>query len=598
MRGKNMGLFNKNPAEKRLKELTGGIFLTKSFKNKLAKAGLTSADGYKIQQDIKESIKRGAINEDSIETRIKNLIKQMSKTNKSKRNASDNDSEIEFKLITYIDGCNIDNILKNRLKNEVRTGKIKDMSALINKINAEKKFQTSKENLKTKFSINTTGKDLNHEKGKRTENKLKDSNSNKSDEFISKDEDNEEIRFLNSDKLNNNTKMDKIKEMKFLLNQSYNLEECPECQTKILKADKFCYKCGCDLLESMINKDYEKLNKKLNSMQKNVPKKSNTQADEMSELERAYNKKILTKYSTTFKFAYVLCLEQINKNPNKEPKKSIFLKYEISFSEIKKRAKEDGYIEDSNPLTAAKCSKVTEIKNVLKEHGLKVSGKKDELIERLGENLSEEELKQIFPKKVLSVTDKGLEFIEKNKHVFYYDKTPDLKNNLDLDSYDAIFDDVEDLNDEKIYRLIIDYLLKREDDLVNNNEWVKYKDNFIALGSVYKDLGDDYKLLDMYFKLFIAGINNFSKNSNQFDPTYCYIDKTYSNELINLLQTLSLDIDELKLKFNESYNDLKCPILKISNEESFVYLLKLFNGEDIRTLTIEIQSKYRDEILR
>ena len=523
-----MGLFNKNPAEKRLKELTGGIFLTKSFKNQLTKAGLTSADGYKIQQDIKESIKRGAINEDSIETRIKNLIKQMSKTNKSKRNASDNDSEIEFKLITYIDGCNIDNILKNRLKNE----------------------------------------------------------------------DNEEIRFLNSDKLNNNTKMDKIKEMKFLLNQSYNLEECPECQTKILKTDKFCYKCGCDLLESMINKDYEKLNKKLNSMQKNVPKKSNTQADEMSELERAYNKKILTKYSTTFKFAYVLCLEQINKNPNKEPKKSIFLKYEISFSEIKKRAKEDGYIEDSNPLTAAKCSKVTEIKNVLKEHGLKVSGKKDELIERLGENLSEEELKQIFPKKVLSVTDKGLEFIEKNKHVFYYDKTPDLKNNLDLDSYDAIFDDVEDLNDEKIYRLIIDYLLKREDDLVNNNEWVKYKDNFIALGSVYKDLGDDYKLLDMYFKLFIAGINNFSKNSNQFDPTYCYIDKTYSNELINLLQTLSLDIDELKLKFNESYNDLKCPILKISNEESFVYLLKLFNGEDIRTLTIEIQSKYRDEILR
>ena len=283
MRGKNMGLFNKNPAEKRLKELTGGIFLTKSFKNQLTKAGLTSADGYKIQQDIKESIKRGAINEDSIETRIKNLIKQMSKTNKSKRNASDNDSEIEFKLITYIDGCNIDNILKNRLKNEVRTGKIKNMNALINKINEEKKFQTNKENLQTKFSINTTDKDQNHEKLKRTENKLKTSNSNRSKEFISKNEDNEEIRFLNSDKLNNNTKMDKIKEMKFLLNQSYNLEECPECQTKILKADKFCYKCGCDLLESMINKDYEKLNKKLNSMQKNVPKKSNTQADEMSE---------------------------------------------------------------------------------------------------------------------------------------------------------------------------------------------------------------------------------------------------------------------------------------------------------------------------
>ena len=179
---------------------------------------------------------------------------------------------------------------------------------------------------------------------------------------------------------------------------------------------------------------------------------------------------------------------------------------------------------------AAKCSKVTEIKTVLKEHGLKVSGKKDELIERLGENLSEEELKQIFPKKVLSVTDKGLKFIEKNKHVFYYDKKTTLKNNIDLDSYDSLFKEVEYLSDEKIYKIIIDYLLKREDDLVNNNEWREYRYNFMALGSVYKDLGDNYKLLDIDFKLFIAGINNFSDYSNQSEPAYCYIGKTYSTE--------------------------------------------------------------------
>ena len=56
-----MGLFNKDPAEKKLKELTGGMFLNSSFKDKLAKAGLSDADGFIIQRELKTSIKSGEI---------------------------------------------------------------------------------------------------------------------------------------------------------------------------------------------------------------------------------------------------------------------------------------------------------------------------------------------------------------------------------------------------------------------------------------------------------------------------------------------------------------------------------------------------------
>ena len=57
----NMALFFKNSAEKRLKELTGGLFLNKSFTNRLKKEGLTVNDGLEIQKELKESIKRDEV---------------------------------------------------------------------------------------------------------------------------------------------------------------------------------------------------------------------------------------------------------------------------------------------------------------------------------------------------------------------------------------------------------------------------------------------------------------------------------------------------------------------------------------------------------
>lgn len=50
---------------------------------------------------------------------------------------------------------------------------------------------------------------------------------------------------------------------------------------------------------------------------------------------------------------------------------------------------------------------VPELKAILSEHELKVSGKKGELVYRLVENLSEYELKELFPIGVYEITEKG-----------------------------------------------------------------------------------------------------------------------------------------------------------------------------------------------
>ena len=606
--GVTMGFFKKSPAEKKVKELTGGILLSGSFMDRLSRAGLTSKDGYEIQNELKESIKRNEVEAEGVETRLAFLIRQrqeakgQSKTGISiprsqpkrrghidlnkKTGTYDGAPDTKEKLLAYIDNYDIDASLKAHLKEEVRKGNIKDIGSLLRTINSFKKGA----------------------KKAKSQGKIKE-------------EDSKIVHVLTADKLESMAKDDKVKKLKYLLNQEHNLEKCPNCGADILKKDKFCYKCGFDVLKALIDKDFKEGNigisfgsKQPVSVEKpkstddelsdleekyksatEPEKQSKSTTDELSELEKLYNKKVSRKYAPKFKFAYVLYLNEINKNPSKSIKGNYYkTTYDTSLAKIKKQAKEDGFIGDGSPLLAAKSATVKDLKALLKEHDLMVSGKKDELIERLGENLSEDELKEAFPKKTIAITDEGLEFIENNRYVFYYDKASPVRNHISVEDYDSVFEEEKDLSDENIYRTLVDYLVKREDELASNGKWIEYRYNFIVLERVYKDMGDDHNLLDVDFKLFIAGINNFNDYTNSSEPAYGYIGKTYSNELIDLLHSLSLSIDELKDKFNQSYDELRYPDLKISKEESLVYLLKLFNGDDIDDLTEEIRSKYPD----
>lgn len=564
-----MGLFKKNPAEKRLKELTGGIFLSAEFKDRLKRAGLSAADGFPIQNRLKEDIKSGKVTEDGIDVRIDYLIDQRKK-------------EIE--------------------------------------------------------------------------DKKSNSPSPKKGLIAIEDDGSSKVHVISSDSLESKARSDKVKEIKFLINQEHNVEKCPKCGATVLKLDRFCYNCGVNIFlsgshgsdkadsslkskdislqssnesedgfmgeafkeaeksadeilngdsgeevlkaEESVKAEEEPLTAALEPLfeppkEKEKPTEDNSTLDELSELEKLYSKKVSSKYSPKFKFAYVLYLNEIKKKPSKELPEDKYLQlYDTRVSKLKKQALEDNYIEYGNPLIAAESATVKEIKDVLKEHDLKVSGKKEDLIERLGQSLSEEDLRKAFPKKVLSISDKGNEFIEKNRYIFYYDKTTPLRTHMEVDEYDSIFEDADDLSDENIYALLIDHLIKREDDFIMNKKWSPYRYNFMILARVYKDSGDEYKVLDCDFKLFIAGINNFSDYTNKSEPFNGYVGKTYSNELIDLMHSLSLTIDELKDRFGQSYDELRYPELKISKEESLLYLLKLFSGEDSEDITSEIRSKY------
>ena len=95
----------------------------------------------------------------------------------------------------------------------------------------------------------------------------------------------------------------------------------------------------------------------------------------------------------------------------------------VLHSLVSKNALAEGSVSD-----AIRLEKVSAIKEELAIYGLKLSGKKDDLIARLVENVSEEELSAKFPKRPYIVTDFGKDLLKKYEWIPYIDShhIPDL----------------------------------------------------------------------------------------------------------------------------------------------------------------------------
>ena len=103
---------------------------------------------------------------------------------------------------------------------------------------------------------------------------------------------------------------------------------------------------------------------------------------------------------------------------------------------------EKGLIRPSTAIESLSHLKVTELKAIAAKLGLKVSGKKDELCNRIAENASEGDLEADVSDRYWIVTEKGKTLLEENKYIsFYMDKHPySLESvGLDINAYSQLF---------------------------------------------------------------------------------------------------------------------------------------------------------------
>ena len=355
----------------------------------------------------------------------------------------------------------------------------------------------------------------------------------------------------------------------FLSNYNFNLKECPKCNSKLLFDDLFCYNCG----EKVTSNDI-------------IPSKPANQNKQDHETSKPPKPIVKSNYEPEFKIPLVLYLEEIRKNPKKGLTDKIAKKYVTDLDKLNKQALDDGFIELESPLSVANSLKLTDIKKVLKEHNLKVSGKKDELIERLGENLSEDELKNHFKSENHIITDKGLEFLNNNNYIIYIHKNTEVSQVIFPTEYINIFNERQ-YSQEEIFATLIDYFNNQFLNQLNDGKWDDFKIYSNAIASLLKDQGNLADALIMRLKVFLFDINNYSPELERPNPSEARLKSKDMYKLIDLVIKLNQSPEEVMKLFAIACEEFMFKRV-ISDEDSWKYFVEGLQGKDLKELSKEI----------
>ena len=260
---------------------------------------------------------------------------------------------------------------------------------------------------------------------------------------------------------------------------------------------------------------------------------------------------------------------------------------------------DEGYLEGDVEVTAdveitaehiSKKYIVSELKDILRENGLKVSGKKQELVERVLPLLKE--AKDASNLNVSTSTDKSFENLELTDKAHEF-----LKENECIDLYlfaliQFRFEEYETYVEGSSAGMIetglnfCDEVISRA--LVNNHFDV-FRLALSAKAHVYAYDGDYESFLDYDLQHFILGLNPISLDSQSY-ATYEIINE---NNVINLRNVLKeLKMGSLKKRFDKIWNKSHIKNVTVPKKTCYKTLLKAIDGADIEELNFELREKF------
>ena len=240
---------------------------------------------------------------------------------------------------------------------------------------------------------------------------------------------------------------------------------------------------------------------------------------------------------------------------------------------------ENGYLEgDGETVSEESLSKkytVAQLKELLKENGLKVSGKKQELVERLLPVLSENSGDYVL-------TDKAKEFIKENEWIDLYMFALVAFRFDDYETYVASSsaDNVQTaLNfcDEIISRALV------------SNQFLVFIDALSAKAHVYAYDGDYETFLDYDLQRYILGLNPIVMDSQCY-ATYDIINAANIINLRNVLE--KFDFGSLKKRFDNIWVKSHVTNITVPKKTSYKILQKALAGADLEELNFDLREKY------
>nr|WP_294998256.1 SAP domain-containing protein [uncultured Methanobrevibacter sp.] len=248
---------------------------------------------------------------------------------------------------------------------------------------------------------------------------------------------------------------------------------------------------------------------------------------------------------------------------------------------------------ESEKLTAEEISKkytVADLKDILRENGLKVSGKKQELIERVlpvlngeTESKSTGSLDDFKKPADLTLTDKAKEFLKENEWIDLYMFALVAFRFEDYETYVAN----SPLDMIETGLKFCDEILSRA--IMVPNQFLVFIDALSAKAHVYAYAGDYDSFLDYDLQRYILGLNPIYLDAQ----SYASYDVINEANIINLKNvTKKLKMGSLKKRFDRIWTKSHIRNTTVPKKTCYKILQRALDDADIEELNFDVKEKY------
>lgn len=291
----------------------------------------------------------------------------------------------------------------------------------------------------------------------------------------------------------------------------------------------------------------------------------------------------------------ILAIEYANKYYFDENKFEGFWWYEYGIKDMAlllESLREHGFLSLSSLSDSLQLYKTDELKAVLKAKGLKVSGKKQGLINRLIESVPENELNECFPRRSYIVTDQGKEAIKDDEYVLFahkhhYEGIDIYSLNRMLDGHTATYRDC-----------IWEHLNKLCTEYMSQSNYGLYRNIRFQMAEFLLEESNYQAALTLFIEVAFwdtSGLGNGELNIEIAGPSWFPYENTIANtvpgvvkNIIDCKNMLELDDKDFKTLVEDVLEPLNTPfhiftknevadIIELEIEQNTIQLSKVYD---------------------
>jgi hypothetical protein len=195
----------------------------------------------------------------------------------------------------------------------------------------------------------------------------------------------------------------------------------------------------------------------------------------------------------------ILFLDYINGKSIKDPNIAGYWahEYNLDYQAVIEKLFNHGYLQESDYKFNMDKYKLSELKDYLKDKGLKVTGKKEDLITRIIKESPEEDSVVYFNNSFFQATEKAIVLLANNQHIMYSHRH---RNDIGISITDADnFKKENPLLDH--YQLFLEMLTKRLRRYEQEKNWSLYRNNILSMSIVYSDMEEHAKELELLLEI-------------------------------------------------------------------------------------------------